>query len=71
MKKGFTLIEIIVIVGALSLIMISLTSILSGVFNSQSKNISAIYSDLAETILPQLRRSRLIANVEIKRERRN
>lgn len=29
------------------------------------KNISAIYSDLAETILPQLRRSRLIANVEI------
>lgn len=38
MKKGFTLIEIIVIVGALSLIMISLTSILSGVFNSQSKN---------------------------------
>lgn len=29
------------------------------------KNISAVYSDLAETILPQLRRSRLIANVEI------
>jgi len=38
MKKGFTLIEIVVIVGVLSLIMISLTSILSGVFNSQSKN---------------------------------
>lgn len=37
-KSGFTLVEIIVIVGALSLIMISLTSILSGVFNSQSKN---------------------------------
>lgn len=29
------------------------------------KNISFIYSELAETILPQLRRSRLIANVEI------
>ncbi len=29
------------------------------------KNISAVYSDLAETILPQLRRSRLIANIEI------
>ena len=29
------------------------------------KNISLIYKDLAETILPQLRRSRLIANVEI------
>ena len=29
------------------------------------KNISVIYSDLAETILPKLRRSRLIANVEI------
>ena len=29
------------------------------------KNISAVYSDLAETILPQLRRSRLTANVEI------
>ena len=29
------------------------------------KNISAVYSELAETILPQLRRSRLIANVEI------
>lgn len=29
------------------------------------KNISAIYSELAETILPKLRRSRLIANVEI------
>lgn len=29
------------------------------------KNISAVYSDLAETILPKLRRSRLIANVEI------
>lgn len=29
------------------------------------KNISVIYSELAETILPQLRRSRLIANVEI------
>ncbi len=29
------------------------------------KNISIIYKDLAETILPQLRRSRLIANVEI------
>ncbi|NDV79360.1 lipopolysaccharide assembly protein LapB [Dysgonomonas sp. 511] len=29
------------------------------------KNISVIYSDLAETILPKLRRSRLIANVEV------
>jgi len=29
------------------------------------KNISIVYSDLAETILPQLRRSRLIANVEV------
>lgn len=29
------------------------------------KNISAVYSELAETILPKLRRSRLIANVEI------
>ncbi|MBB4035082.1 hypothetical protein GGR21_000971 [Dysgonomonas hofstadii] len=29
------------------------------------KNISAVYSGLAETILPQLRRSRLIANVEV------
>ena len=28
------------------------------------KNISVIYKDLAETILPQLRRSRLVANVE-------
>lgn len=28
------------------------------------KNISMVYSELAETILPQLRRSRLIANVE-------
>lgn len=28
------------------------------------KNISIIYKDLAETILPQLRRSRLIANIE-------
>lgn len=29
------------------------------------KNISVVYSDLAETILPKLRRSRLIANVEV------
>lgn len=29
------------------------------------KNISIIYKDLAETILPKLRRSRLIANVEV------
>ncbi len=29
------------------------------------KNISVIYKDLAETILPKLRRSRLIANVEV------
>lgn len=29
------------------------------------KNISAVYSDLAETILPKLRRSRLIANIEV------
>ncbi|MDR1683372.1 MAG: tetratricopeptide repeat protein [Candidatus Symbiothrix sp.] len=29
------------------------------------KNISTVYSDLAETILPQLRRSRLTANIEI------
>lgn len=29
------------------------------------KNISVVYSELAETILPQLRRSRLIANVEV------
>lgn len=29
------------------------------------KNISFIYSDLAETILPQLRRSRITANIEI------
>ncbi|MDR2682768.1 MAG: hypothetical protein LBB64_02735 [Dysgonamonadaceae bacterium] len=29
------------------------------------KNISAVYSTLAEEILPQLRRSRLIANIEI------
>ncbi|MEN9919587.1 MAG: hypothetical protein RL662_2023 [Bacteroidota bacterium] len=28
------------------------------------KNISAIYKDIAETILPQLRRSRLVANIE-------
>ena len=29
------------------------------------KNISVVYKDLAETILPQLRRSRLTANIEI------
>lgn len=29
------------------------------------KNISTVYSDLAETILPKLRRSRLIANIEV------
>lgn len=29
------------------------------------KNISVIYSDLAETILPKLRRSRLTANIEV------
>lgn len=29
------------------------------------KNISVVYQDLAETILPQLRRSRLTANIEI------
>ena len=29
------------------------------------KNISSVYSSLAEEILPQLRRSRLIANIEI------
>ncbi len=29
------------------------------------KNISVVYSDLAETILPKLRRSRLMANVEV------
>ena len=29
------------------------------------KNISMVYSDLAETILPKLRRSRLIANIEV------
>lgn len=29
------------------------------------KNISVVYSDLAETILPKLRRSRLIANIEV------
>lgn len=29
------------------------------------KNISAVYSELAETILPKLRRSRLMANVEV------
>lgn len=29
------------------------------------KNISAVYSDLTETILPKLRRSRLIANIEV------
>lgn len=29
------------------------------------KNISVVYSELAETILPQLRRSRLMANVEV------
>lgn len=28
------------------------------------KNISVVYKDLAETILPQLRRSRLVANIE-------
>lgn len=37
-QAGFTLIEIIIIVGVLALIMVSLTSILSGVFNSQNKN---------------------------------
>ena len=31
----------------------------------ESKNISAVFSTLAEEILPQLRRSRLIANIEI------
>ena len=32
---------------------------------SEIKNISAVYGDLATTILPQLRRSRLIANIEL------
>jgi tetratricopeptide (TPR) repeat protein len=32
---------------------------------SQIKNISAVYKTLADEILPQLRRSRLIANIEI------
>ena len=32
---------------------------------AEIKNISAVYGDLATTILPQLRRSRLIANIEI------
>lgn len=32
---------------------------------NEIKNISTIYSDLANTILPRLRRSRLIANIEI------
>lgn len=32
---------------------------------NEIKNISVVYSDLAETILPKLRRSRLMANVEV------
>jgi len=63
MKKGFTLIEIIVIVGALSLIMISLTSILSGVFNSQSKNKSNdIISQQGNWVIEEIKKNLLNAS---------
>jgi type II secretory pathway pseudopilin PulG len=37
-KKAFTLIEILVVVGALMLIIVSVSGIMSAVFNSQNKN---------------------------------
>lgn len=38
MKKGFTLIEILLVVSAMSLVMVSISGILFGVFGSKSKN---------------------------------
>jgi type II secretory pathway pseudopilin PulG len=38
MKKGFTLIETLIVVGVVLLIVVSMSGIMSGVFNSQNKN---------------------------------
>ena len=38
MKKGFTLVELLVIVGVMMIIMVSIGGIVSGVFSSQRKN---------------------------------
>ena len=41
MKKGFTLIEILIVVGVVMVIMVSISGIMSGVFTSQNKNKSS------------------------------
>jgi prepilin-type N-terminal cleavage/methylation domain-containing protein len=41
MKKGFTLIEILIVVGVVLIIMVSISGIMSGVFTSQNKNKSS------------------------------
>ena len=38
MKKGFTLIEILIVVAVVMVIMVSISGIMSGVFTSQNKN---------------------------------
>jgi len=38
MKKGFTLIEILIVVGVVMIIMVSISGVMSGVFTSQNRN---------------------------------
>jgi len=62
-KKGFTLIEILVVVGVILVIVTSISGVMSGVFNSQGKN-KAIdkISQNGEFVLSELKKNILNAN---------
>jgi hypothetical protein len=63
MKKGFTLIEILIVVGVVMLIMVSISGIMSGIFNSQNKNKAIDKIDQnGSWILDELKKNILNAN---------
>ena len=63
MKKGFTLIEILVVVSVIVVIMASIAGIMSGVFKSQNKNKATDkINQSGNWILNELKKSTLNAN---------
>jgi hypothetical protein len=63
MKKGFTLIEILVVVAMIMVIMVSISGIMSGVFNSQNKNkASDLITQNGSWILNELKKNILNAD---------
>ncbi|HPT66319.1 MAG TPA: type II secretion system protein [Candidatus Woesebacteria bacterium] len=62
-KRGFTLIEILIVIGVVLIIMVSISGIMSGVFTSQNKNKSSdLITQNGSWILNELKKNILSAD---------